>query len=136
MRRRSLAAALFCVSASWSQAAPPEAADDGLQRLEADPSPSAARRLIGLYKSSKGKDERFWIVRSLENRLLKHGDGAAFDALVEASRDQAPEVRVNAFRALVSFAALPKTALSDARLKDIDAAVRRGKKDSNPEVRA
>ncbi|MEK7656730.1 MAG: RidA family protein [Elusimicrobiota bacterium] len=136
MRRRSLAAALFCVAASWSQAAPPEAADDGLQRLEADPSPSAARRLIGLYKSSKGKDERFWIVRSLENRLLKHGDGAAFDALVEATRDSAPEVRGHAFHALVSFAALPKKALSDARLKDLDAAVRRGKKDAKPEVQA
>lgn len=131
------AAALLCIAASlsWASAAAVELKDDGLQRLEADPSPSAARRLIRLYRDSKGKDERFWIVRSLENRLLKLSDGSALDALLEASRDPAADVRGHAFRALASFPSLPREALSKARLKDIEAAAGRGRKDSRPPVR-
>ena len=54
---------------------------DSLDRLKDDPSPAASRLLRDMYKRSKSKDARFWIVQALGSRLREKADAGALDTL-------------------------------------------------------
>lgn len=132
-RAAPLAAAL---AFSWAAAAPLSGAPtDPFDRLKADPSPGATRRLRSLYESSKSRDIRFWIVQALGNRLRENADAGALEVLISAASDREPEVRGSALRAMAGFTALPKDALQGAALARLDSAALRGRFDKSPPVR-
>ncbi|HVE13042.1 MAG TPA: hypothetical protein VNI01_06580, partial [Elusimicrobiota bacterium] len=127
--RRLLGAALL----SAALCAPARA--DGLKRLESDPSPEASRRLGRLLRETRSRDQRFWLVRALGQRLSEFGDESALEPLLLACADKDPGVRAPALRALEGFRALPKDKVRDRWLGRLDAAAGKGIKDPRPEVR-
>ncbi|MBI5243305.1 MAG: hypothetical protein HY922_06395 [Elusimicrobia bacterium] len=131
---RRLCRAFASLALAWAAAAPLFGADH-FDRLKANPSPEATRRLRSLYESSKSRDVRFWIVQALGNRLRENADAGALEVLLSAALDREPEIRGSALRAMAGFAALAKGELHGAALARLDSAVLRGRSDKSPPVR-
>jgi len=109
--------------------------DDGLRRLENDPSPKAGRTLSRLYHSTVDRDQRFWLVQALGKRLREHSEVESLDALLLAAQEADPGLRAPALRALTNFDHLPREALARERLKKIESVAQLGAGDSAGPVR-
>lgn len=109
--------------------------DDGLRRLENDPSPEAAQTLTRLYHTTTDPDQRFWLVQAMGKRLREHSDAAAFDALVLAAQESNARLRAPALRALTNFDRLPSDALDKERIGKVESVMKLGVGDSAAPVR-
>lgn len=113
----------------------PARAEDALERLGADPSPAATKRLGALYDKAPGRYERFWVVQALGARLRERKDPLALEALLRAARDREADVRRQALRELTAFGAIPSAASAGPLRARVEEAARRGLKDRSAAVR-
>jgi hypothetical protein len=109
--------------------------DDGLRRLESDPSPEAGATLSRLYHSTTDADQRFWLVQALARRVRDHSDLGSLDALLFAAQESDPGIRAPALRALTNFDRLPRDSIGEERLEKIGTVARVGASDNAAAVR-